>query len=728
MAFEVATLETGASRRVLPRDVGLIAAAGVGCALLAFAAANAFAPKYLAAAEVSVGSPPARDATDSDFVESQARIAVSRAVLKRVVESENLERDAAFVPAPAGWTGAARAEGLSEDAAARALAAELSARPARRPAALEIAVSDRDPARAAALANAAARAYVAEAAAARASATRQAEADAAGRLEATRAGVAEADKAVEDYKAANGLATALDGPGLEARVKDMNDEIVAERARAADARAAVEQIETARKTGADVAVSAFDPATLGPARARQAEARQQFAAANAELGPRHPRVIDAQARLRAADAAVDAELERAAKGRRAEFANAKAREATLTRQLADLQRQAAPDSKVVIGLRDLERKAAAARQAYELLADQSRDVGRAPKVDAKGAEILTPAEIPMTRKFPPSPPASSGLGLLFGLGLGFLGAARRGRAAAPTRPPANERAAEPPGPPRLIVNAASTTPARARRQSLDHLDLTELGFPALGEDADASEFEEVLDAVGFAPPRPRARRRSRLALAVVGSNETGARTSLAINLAIAASRLDAKVVLLDAAGRNAKLTRAVREAARAPVLDEASIYPTETGPRLALPKAFDPEWGRLRPEAMLRRLLDDADEPADLIICDGPDPGELDAESVFSLVDAIVALEDERAISALEDLDLAPDAVVRLETRERPRRGAVFGFGVDVPQDERSSATRSRGRPPRARDDGHDEAPRRPAAAPAPPAPKKPPRRPWRED
>jgi uncharacterized protein involved in exopolysaccharide biosynthesis/Mrp family chromosome partitioning ATPase len=734
MAFEVPSLETGAARPAAPtrairrRDAGLIAATGAGCALLAFAAAGASAPKYTSSAEVSVGAPPASGEANAEFVEHQARIAVSREVLKRVVEGENLELDPEFVPAVFGWTAAARAAGLDEDSATRALAAELSARPAGRPAALEISVSDRDPARAAALANAAARAYVAEAATTRASAARQAGADMAGRLEALRARAAAAEKRVEDYKAANNLAEALDGPGFEARVKDLDDEIADERARSASARDAVEQIEIARKTGAGLAASAVDPATLGPALARQAEARQQFAAVNAELGPRHPRVIDARARLRAADDAAGIELERAAKGRRAEFASAKAREADLTRQLADLQRQSAPDAEPVMGLRDLERQAAAARQRYELLVAPSRDAGPAPEAGAKGAEILTPAEIPMTRKFPPSPPASSGLGLLFGLGLGFLGAARRGRAAAAAPPRAAGRAVEPSGPPRLTVSAAAAAPARARRQSLDRLDLTGLGFGAPGEDSDTREFEAVLDAAGFAPPRPRSRRRQPLALAVVGSNETGARTALAIHLAIAASGLDASVVLLDAAGRNAKLTRAVREAARAPVLDEASIYPTENGPRLALPKAFDPEWGRLRPEAMLRRLLDDGDEPADLIICDGPDPGELDAESVFALVDAIVALDEEKALSALEDLGFAPDVLVRLETRERPRRGAVLGFGVDVPDDEESPAARPRSRSTRGRDGGYDEAPRRPAAAAAPLAAKKAARRPWRQD
>jgi Mrp family chromosome partitioning ATPase len=214
---------------------------------------------------------------------------------------------------------------------------------------------------------------------------------------------------------------------------------------------------------------------------------------------------------------------------------------------------------------------------------------------------------------------------------------------------------------------------RTRRQSLDRLDLIDLGFPALPDSAEADEFEAVLKAVDFTNPGSRDSRagsRRRFVVVVVGSNGGGARTALAINLALSAVRGGARVVLLDAAGRNAKLTRAVRAAARKPILDGGAIYETENGVRLALPKALDPERGRLRPEAMLRHLLDSRDEALDLIVCDGPGANEIDAASVFEYANAIVALDEDEAttIDQLSDLGFAPSALVRFETREETMR------------------------------------------------------------
>ena len=172
------------------------------------------------------------------------------------------------------------------------------------------------------------------------------------------------------------------------------------------------------------------------------------------------------------------------------------------------------------------------------------------------------------------------------------------------------------------------------------------------DSADATEFEAVLKAVDFAYPRsrdlPRAGPRRRFVLVVAGSNEFGDRTALAINLALTAARGGARVVLLDAAGRNAKLTRAVRVASRKPILDAGAVYETENDVRLALPKALDAERGRQRPEAMLRNFLDSRDEALDLIVCDGPGASEVEAASVFEYANAIVALDGAEEAATLE--------------------------------------------------------------------------------
>ena len=75
---------------------------------------------------------------------------------------------------------------------------------------------------------------------------------------------------------------------------------------------------------------------------------------------------------------------------------------------------------------------------------------------------------------------------------------------------------------------------------------------------------------------------------ITGANERDERTSLAVNLALAAALQGDRVALVDAAGRNAKLTRAVRRATLQPMLVGGPVFATVNQVRLVLPKAAAP--------------------------------------------------------------------------------------------------------------------------------------------
>ena len=596
----LANLRSGAA--IARRNAGLIAASGLACALLAFAAGKLVTPRYVATAQIYVDPSAAQGAEtqpiapgqDSNgfinYVESQVLIATSRSVLERVVKSENLERDPEFSPSasrsPLSLLTGGGAEEDSLAAAARAFAANVKVKRPERTFVIEISVASRDARRAAELANAVAHAYIDEVGAMRSDAAHRSGAAIEARLELLRARVLEAEKSVEDYKAANGLAGTRDSLLVEQQLKDMDDQIVAARARMSDALARADQVEIARRKGGDVGAiaSQLNLSNLGPLRAQQAEARQKLADATAELGPRHPRVIDAAARLRAANSAVDAELARFAQSQRIDYARAKELEAALAKQLDGLKRQNNAEGQAMIGLRDLERKAAAARDIYELFVNRSRDTGEIQQVEPTRTRIISAAAAPTAPTFPPRPSLLAGFGLLAGLGLGFLAAIRResGRAGAralarvepavasatlgevasaaapapatalaepapapaptpslaaeapvaaatveaveapppPSSPAPAPSAAPPTRTPRLTVGASAPLRARTRRQSLDRLDLIDLGFPALPESADAGEFDAVLKALDFVAPRMREpahfRARRRFVLVVVG--------------------------------------------------------------------------------------------------------------------------------------------------------------------------------------------------------------------
>ena len=115
--------------------------------------------------------------------------------------------------------------------------------------------------RAAELANATARAYIDVSSAWQADVSRRTEVSLAGRLEALRQRVVDAEKKVEDFKAANGLVGTRDFLVSEQQLKDMNAQMMNARAKAAEARARLDQIENAHRRGGDVAALASEIAS-----------------------------------------------------------------------------------------------------------------------------------------------------------------------------------------------------------------------------------------------------------------------------------------------------------------------------------------------------------------------------------------------------------------------------------------------------------------------------------
>ncbi|MGD0639135.1 MAG: exopolysaccharide transport family protein [Roseiarcus sp.] len=634
----------------------------LACALLGFVASKALPQRYVAVTQIYVdpgvlpgaGKDMPAPGQDSNgfinYVESQGLIIASRAVLERVVADEKLDADPDFVAAwrfPA-FFGSSPSPADRVTAAAAALGNRIQVKRPERTFIIDLSVADRDPTRAAELANATARAYIDVSSSWQTDVSRQTEASLAARLEALRKRVLDAEKKVEDFKAANGLVGTRDLLVTEQQLRDVNAQMTIARTKAAEARSRLDQIEKAHRPGGDVAAlaSQITSTSLAALRAQQALARQRLADLTAELGPRHPQVIDAKAQAGAADAAVDAELNRFAESQRIEYENAKRIEASLSRQLDDLKTQTDANGQSSVGLRDLERQADAARSVYELFVTRSREAGEIQQVEPSRTRIISLATAPKSRAFPPSGALMASVGLLLGLGLGVAGAFARERGGALAPPDAS--AAEPereanaavaPAPATFIVTSRSRLVTAQRPQSIDRLDLAGLGFPALSVGADGVEFDAILDELGLADSPGQGPRRA-VAFAVAGPNGDGLRTSLAINLTLCAARRGVRVALIDAAERNAKLTRAVRRATQTPILNQGAFYLAGNRVLLALPKGFDAEIGRMRPDELLRSLTRLRDEAVELIICDGPDPDDRCAQRVLEMVDEVVAFEE----------------------------------------------------------------------------------------
>ena len=364
------------------------------------------------------------------MIESQARIIVSETVLRRVVKGEGLERDPEFNgsrPADGlltrlrallgrndGETGESR-----EEIALRTLMKRLKVRRAEKTFVLEVSVTSEDPAKAARLANAIARAYIADQTEAKATTAGKVNNLLAERLEILRNQLTEAERKVEDFKRSNDIVvTGKDQIENEVRLKRLGEELEKARARAATAKAREEKVRAALASSA--IPEATDEVTRSPViaqlRAEYARASARATSLAQSLGPRHPALQAAQAQAGRIRGLITEELTRIARAAGAEAKSAMNEVRNLEKSLQEQKRIVERINRARVQLRELEREAAARRKVYETFLLKSKESGEASKLQIPDARIISPALPPEYASWPKKKMI---LGLAGFLGLGF---------------------------------------------------------------------------------------------------------------------------------------------------------------------------------------------------------------------------------------------------------------------------------------------------------------------
>ena len=179
-------------------------------------------------------------------VESQVNVLTSDAVLRRVVDSEGLDRDPEFVRGPSLLSmllGRNAVPGGSSLAALNELKRRVKVKRDERTYVVEVGVTSRDPNKAVRIANAIAQAYLAEQTQVRADAARQVSQSLSARLKELKDSVREAEEKVEDFKASNNLLTANGQLVTDQQLTEMDNQLGAAHAHTADAKARLDQVE-----------------------------------------------------------------------------------------------------------------------------------------------------------------------------------------------------------------------------------------------------------------------------------------------------------------------------------------------------------------------------------------------------------------------------------------------------------------------------------------------------
>jgi succinoglycan biosynthesis transport protein ExoP len=427
---------------------------GVLAALLVAIAVETFVtPRYRATIEILIGPAdlrlveksvlPASQASDANVmqVESETRILTSDRVLRRVVRGEHLVDDPEFQMRGGGG----RFDGIvnalrstvgkpleqvkiadRELDALRLLQRKISAKRTERTYVVDLTVDSSDPEKSARIANAIGIAYTDEQAYARAETARRATDSLSSRLNEQRDRVSQAEEQVERYKAQHNIVDASGRLVDEQQLSELNNQLIAARGRSAEAKARYDQMLQLRRSGLDQGSipEAVQSSTLGLLRDQYGTIARQEANLTAELGPRHPSVIEARAQLRNAQQQIADEVARIAEASRIAYERAQANETTLATNFALLKQRAMDTSLAFVKLRELEREAEASRAVYESFLVRTREIREQERLDTANVRILADAQAPEGRSFPPRRvlllPALLVLGLVGGIGLAYL--------------------------------------------------------------------------------------------------------------------------------------------------------------------------------------------------------------------------------------------------------------------------------------------------------------------
>ena len=628
---------------------------------------------------------PANQTNDAAVlqVESQVRVLGSDSVLRRVVSAESLDRDPELVGQPSALRGLMASVGLGGArradpalSALNALKRKLQVKRAERTYVVDVSVSSQDPAKAARLANAVAQAYLVEQTDVRSDAARQISQSLSARLNELKNRVREAEDRVETFKARNNIFGASGQLVNEQQLSELNNQLGVAHARTAAAKARLDQVESLQLSKDEIGAfpEAVQSQTVAALRSQYAEVMRREAEQMTSLGQRHPAVIEIQAEAARLHKMIEDEVHRLALSARSEYESARANEAALAASLETLKNRAVTTNEAMVTLRELERDVQASRAVYELFLVRARETGEQERLDTKNIRVISRAEPPQGRSFPPSNFLLAVGALLLGVGAGSGIVIMRdayGRALPLSAGTSVVR--------RNLVSAAkdfrssaASAPAIPVLAVLPNVD-TSFGLNA-AEDPNsrfAREIRKVLEAV-----RASHKTRGNPAILVVTADDEDDTTAVALTFAAVAAATQ-RVLLIDADLQRRTLSAIDADQSQAGLVDVATgrrrlsdVITRDRETNLNLASFVSPNSRRDRPisEADVKQAFDQT-RRFDMVIVAAVELGSDPSARFFAgLVDHIllVARADEQNKAAVEQF------VARLGLDARKVRGAIL--------------------------------------------------------
>jgi succinoglycan biosynthesis transport protein ExoP len=531
--------------------------------------------------------------TDDATIESEALLIQSIAILQRVVETLKLTEDPEFIPKPGLldpikrlFSSSGADAGASPEDAATARSVDILQRRMKvtRQATtflVDINVSSASPRKAAIIANAVAEGYFEEQVRAKNEATRIATTWLNGQIDALKSRVVTAEKAVEDFRAANNLTVSQGVTVNDQQITDLNNQLIAARVQTAEARAKFDQAQQLSKSGNDPGgfSAAISSDIISKLRAQYADIAKNEADLSSKYGARHPLVANVHAQLRDTQRLINEEIRRILQSTQHDYDVARSREASLQQSFEQLQGVSSTSGQAQVRLRELQREAEANRTLYESYLARYKESTAQESLDMPDSHVVTKASVPIAPSWPKTW-LLLGLALTLGLGMGSVLAFLADYL--DQRVKTLEQAELISGVPALaavpLIGARELARlAKRGRSELGRYDprttklLPAMLQPALMRyalDAPGTFFAEAIRAIRLALQRTMRVQPIKIVL-VTSALENEGKTTLAVNLAQSIATLGIRTLLIDADLRNPQLTRALCPHADTGLLDLA---------------------------------------------------------------------------------------------------------------------------------------------------------------
>ncbi|MBR1266293.1 hypothetical protein JQ629_02100 [Bradyrhizobium sp. AUGA SZCCT0222] len=595
-----------------------IASAALLCACIAVAIGKSLTPKYTATAQLYVDprelqlvdrelTPRAPDLSGlAMVVESQGRVITSNNVLLQVIRETHLEKDPEF----GGGSGkglfgsllglfgielrpTAEQRKLVEMAALETLIRHINVKKTDKTFIVDIEVWSIDPAKAAMLSNAIAKAYLTESTQSQAARVRRATSDLSSRLTELQERLRNAENTLAVYKAQNNFVGTQDTLISDQQLSASNQRLAAARALTLDAQAKHDQIAASRKTSADAGAipEALQSPTIANLRSQYAEARKRQAELQSELGPRHPALRQMEKQVEDLRRTIGEETDRFLQAAKNDLTRARDYEASLNKALETQKRQSVQMSQAAVRLRELERDVEASRDVYQSFLKRSRETEEQETLNTSSARIIGDATVPQRRTFPPGMALFAMIGFMLG-GLAsaawIIAVERLTPGANPVRPDTPVRtsassAAQNRTPAAATRQPSATSqpavsliakPSITRLQETDvvrtlggilatggTLDVVKLGWPTLRAGFPLMTFLNSMREIRTALAT-RAAKDTAPVMAVIGAGNGEDRNIAALNVALSAARDGARVLLIDADQKTYTLSNKVAHLGR----------------------------------------------------------------------------------------------------------------------------------------------------------------------